>query len=139
MTSFIVKIKKGELDFGSDFNLARFRQFSKEHEGEYMRLEKPTPIRSLSQNNLYWAWLAKVEMETGNAADDLHEYLKIKFLPKRIIRIKGKNTFHELASVGSTTNITKIEFGEYLDKCSAHTEIPLPTEAEIIEMGYLRD
>jgi hypothetical protein len=137
--TFLAKLKPdGTLDFGSSFNESRFRDFAQKNEGKYVKIEKPIPIRTLTQNSFYWAWLTKCEMETGNEKDQLHLYLKSKFLPKKIVKIKGKQTFHELQVDGSTKDLTKPEFGEYLDKCSAHTGIPLPTEEEIAEMGYLK-
>ena len=137
--NFIAKINNGRLDFQSPYNEARWRDFCSKNEGKYVKIEKPIPIRTLTQNAFYWAWLTKCEVETGNEKDQLHLYLKSKFLPKRIVRIKGKQTFHELQVDGSTTDLTKNEFTDYLDKCSSHTEIPLPTEEEIAELGYLRN
>ena len=137
MRHFLAKIIEGKLNFQSDYNEARFRQFCADNEGKIVRIEQDRPIRSLSQNALYWVWLAKVELETGSSSEDLHEYLKSVFLPRRLIRIKGKAISHDVETLGSTTKLNKVEFGEYLEKCAAHCGIPLPTVEEIEEMGYL--
>ncbi len=84
-----------------------------------------------------WVWLAKVELETGNASEDMHEYLKLKFLPKRLLKIHGKKGDYDVETVKSTTKLSKFEFGEYLDKCAIHVGVPLPTPEEISVMGYI--
>jgi len=140
MTTFLGKIdprKPANIDFGSDFNTQRWNEWCRAHIGEHIRIERPEPIRSLSQNALYWVWLAKVEHETGNESDDMHEYFKSKFLPKRLVKIKGKTGEHEVESIGSTTGLSKADFGQYLDRCAAHCGIPLPTREEIEAMGYI--
>lgn len=78
--------------------------------------------RSLDQNAFYWLYIGVIEKETGNLATDLHELFKRKFLPpipKKILGIEFKLP-------ASTKDLSKIEFGEYLDKISAFTEIPIP-------------
>lgn len=136
MAVFLCKAKDGAMDWGSDLNLARLRDWLTLNEGKQLRLERVEPLRSLLQNALYWAWLAKLEQESGNSSEDMHDYLKSRLLPKRIIKVKGK-VEHELEVEGSTTKLTKAEFGEYLAKCAEHTEVPLPTPDEIREMGYI--
>lgn len=78
--------------------------------------------RSLPQNSFYWLYLGVIEKETGNLATDLHELFKRKFLPpipKKILGIEFKLP-------ASTTELSKTDFGEYLDKISAFTEVPIP-------------
>ena len=136
---FLAKIVNGKLDFQSEFNQWRFNDWAKLNEGKILRIERDVPIRSLSQNALYWVYLAKVELETGNSSEDIHEYLKAKLLPKRLIRIRGKTAIHEVETLGTTTKLNKLEFGEYLDKCASHIGIPLPSVEEVEEMGYIRN
>lgn len=137
MATFIAIVKNGALHWGSPYNVARLNDWMKRNEGAKLKLEKQQPIRSLTQNAFYWVWLAKVELETGNQTEDMHVYLKSKFLPKRLVKIKGKEGEHTVMSDGTTTKLSKLEFGEYLDKCAAHVGIPLPTREEIEAMGYL--
>jgi hypothetical protein len=37
----------------------------------------------------------------------------------------------------STTELTKIEMGEYLDKISAETGVAIPTEEDMEKMGFI--
>ncbi len=123
MITFNVKIKEdGGLDFGSPYNLARFKDFCKERKGKTLKIQEQINTRSMSQNSLYWMFLGVIEFETGNNANDLHEYFKRKFLPPKFIKVLGK----EIKIPSSTTDLNKIEFSEYLDKISAEVEISIP-------------
>jgi hypothetical protein len=131
---FNVIAKNGELDFGSDYNLARFSQWLKEREGKRIRIEQLISSRTTLQNNYYWLYLGVIERETGNNANDLHEYFKRKFLVpefKKVV-IKGKPVEYKCPK--STTKLNKIEFGDYLDKICSETDVPLP---DPVEAGYL--
>lgn len=114
------------LDFGSDFNLARFKEFVKANAGKQVRIELPVTKRSNTQNNYYWVYLQVIERETGNNANDLHDYFKERLLPKKTITIKGRKGTHQIETPMSTTELDKIQFGEYLDKICAMTNVPLP-------------
>lgn len=79
--------------------------------GEYVSL-KWGVSRSNSQNALYWTFLqwlldAGLKDEYGTT-DELHESLKAAFLSK----INGAG----LLKIGSTTELDKMAFGEYMDK-----------------------
>jgi len=137
-TVFIARIKNGELYLGSDYNRARFNEWCKANEGKAIRIQRDAPIRSLSQNALYWSWLKKIELETGNDSEDMHIFFRSTFLPKRLVKIKGKS-IHTVETLGSTTKLRKAEFSEYLDKCSLYVGIPLPTPEELESMGYLKN
>ena len=72
--------------------------------------------RSNSQNALYWLFLGYLwdtcDLKSEYAStDELHETLKATFLSKRVFH-GGKEFIH----VGSTTNLGKVEFGEYLER-----------------------
>ena len=136
--TFLVKITKGELDFCSPHNLARWKDFKKVNEGKYLRIEKPKKVRSLKQNAAYWLYLEMIERETGNEAQDLHAFFSSKFLPNKMVKIHGKNNEFDFERKTSTTELTKIEFGEYMDKISAYTQIAIPdTKAWLLENGYI--
>lgn len=82
--------------------------------------------RTLPQNSFYWAYLHRIEDETGNLADDLHEYFKRKLLPpvfKRVLDV-------EFAIPASTTKLSRKEFGEYIDKITALTGVLPPAYDE---------
>jgi len=69
-------------------------------------------VRSLSQNAFYWVFLqwlldAGLKDEYGTT-DELHESLKAAFL--------SKTNSLGLLKIGSTTELDKTAFGEYMDK-----------------------
>ena len=131
MAVFLFKSNKGVWDFGSEFNYKRFIQNLKENDGKIYRIEKEVSTRSLSQNKLYWKYLELIEMETGNTANDMHEYFRRTLLPPKFIKVMGK----EIKIPKSTTELSKIEFGDYLDKISAETGVAiLDTEAYLAEI-----
>ncbi len=138
MATFLVKISpEGKLDWQSEYNLARFKEFAKENVGKVMRLETPKAVRSLAQNALYWVYLGKVSQETGGEEEDLHEFFKHKLLPKKLVSFRGKNRFHKIERVKSTTKLNKVEFGEYMDKIERLTGVIIPTKEEIEALGYI--
>jgi hypothetical protein len=88
----------------------------------YAKIDKVKSVRSLDQNSFYWRYLEIIATETGNNADDLHRIFKGLFLPKRKTTFKGKDYMMS----GSTTELSKTEMGEYLDKICALTNVPIP-------------
>lgn len=118
-----VKIEKGKFVFGSDITEQRF--FEK-YEGKDMVIEQIKRRRSLQQNSYYWVYLTVISTETGNDVNDLHELMKQRFLPSVIVKIKGKKATHSFERKKSTTELTKAEFNEYLERIRAFTEVPLP-------------
>lgn len=85
-------------------------------EGEYFTA-KWGSVRSLPQNSLYWVflnWLIKeggLEDSGHFSADALHMDLKAHFLSSKVF---SKGQFLAIEE-GSTTQLTKSEFGEYLE------------------------
>lgn len=71
--------------------------------------------RTLSQNKLYWLWINCIAAETGNRPDDIHDYLKEKFLPKRTIDIFGNAKDIPI----STTQLNTKQFTNYLNAIDA--------------------
>lgn len=126
MNIFLAKSKNGKLDFGSSYNESRFNSWLKDNEGKEVRIERFTRKRTLSQNGFYFFYLGIIERETGNSANDLHEYFKRTLLPPKFIKVFGK----EIKIPSSTTDLNKAEFGEYMDKISAECEIPIPDPIE---------
>lgn len=80
------------------------------------------PKRSLDQNALYWVFLKEIEDYTGEISSDLHEFFKRKLLPPIPKKILGV----EFKVPASTKELTKVEFGEYLDKVSALSGVAIP-------------
>ena len=86
--------------------------------------------RTLSQNALYWLYMACLEQETGNDKYDLHEYFKIKFNGIEIKNVFGTPVY---TARSTTKNDTK-QMGEYLDKiiqfASQELSIALPDPSD---------
>ena len=67
----------------------------------------------------------------------MHEFFKKRFLPKRTAIIKGKNNDHEVEIYQSTTQLSKSDFGDYLDKISSLTGVQIPDPSLLA--GYLEN
>ena len=132
--NFLVKIIDGKLSFGSEHNEARWQQFLQDNEGKTVKITKETPQRTLSQNAFYFHFLEVIARETGNEVESLHQFFKEKLLPREFKTIVGKKTAHEIQIIKSTTKLTKLEMGEYMDKISAMTEVAIPDPKDA---GYL--
>jgi hypothetical protein len=78
--------------------------------------------RSDSQNAFYWLYLGIIERDTGQNADDIHEWAKRKFLPPRFIKVNGE----EMRIAGTTTGLGKGDFVDFMDKIAAETNVPIP-------------
>lgn len=78
------------------------------------------PNRSAAQNSFYWAMLTAIseQIRPGKTHDrDVwHEYFKTLFLPTRMVELPG-NQLIELPA--TTTNLSKSDFSQYVDKVSA--------------------
>jgi len=121
-------IKQGKLKI-HDIEKYR-RELSKFDEGEEVRveIEKWFKKRSNPQNRYYWGVVIDIlSFHTGYTSEELHEALKAKFLPNRIILDE---------EVSSTTKeLTTAEFEEYMRKIRTFASmeldcyIPDPNEA----------
>ncbi len=86
--------------------------------------------RTNSQNSLYWKWVSIVANETGNSQDDVHEILKAKFCPPRVVRFND-----EERQIRTTTKMTTADMTQYMDAVYAFATsdlgilLPLPEEA----------
>lgn len=77
-----------------------------------------TPLkrnRSLQQNNLYWGWLGIVAQDTGNSTDDIHEWLKHRFLAPSFVTVNGET--QEIRR--STTKLNTKEMSDYMTQVEA--------------------
>jgi len=92
-------------------------------------VKKKTKKRSLSQNNLMWAWLDKVAKEasrvTGYTTNEIHEIFKEKFLQPEIRSLGGEDY-----KIYSTKDLSTIEMSEYMSSidrfCASDLGIFLP-------------
>lgn len=72
--------------------------------------------RSLSQNNLMWAWYRHISQETGNDEQRLHVMFKGMFLPLEDLVLPNGET---VKVVGSTRGLDTAAFGVFLDRIKA--------------------
>ncbi len=127
---FRAGIDKSGLVFPSMQAGARWQAWCEDHIGARVNIEEDKPGRSSSQNSYYWVYLHVIEAETGQNANDVHEWAKRRFLPARTIKVNGQ----ELRIAGSTKELDKASFTEYLDKIAAEVGIPLP---DPVAAGYI--
>lgn len=85
-------------------------------------VEEEKNRRSLTQNAYYWVYLGVIAEETGHLPEELHAYFKRVMLPPKNLTVLGKS----IKVPKSTADLSKIEFGDYLDKIVAETNISLP-------------
>lgn len=88
-------------------------------------IDKQKNVRSLSQNKYYWLYLSVIADETGHTEEELHELFKRKFLPPTHKTVLG--TGFKLPA--STTDLSKHDFSEYLERICAMTGVPIPDPA----------
>ena len=125
---FIGTISGTALDFGKREDA--WNLFTQDRQGKKVLVSDIKPKRSNSQNAYYWLYLGVIESETGNGANELHEYFKRALLPPKFITVLEK----EIKIPRSTSELTKAEFGEYMDKICSETGVPLPDPEEA---GYI--
>lgn len=94
--------------------------------------------RSVQQNRFYFGTVIHLLSEyTGYSVDEMHEFLKAKFLPKHLAVTNGNGAIVDhLVIGGSTRKLNTVEFNEYIaqiQQWAAETVgvyIPDPNEVE---------
>jgi hypothetical protein len=129
MKSLLVKATEKGFEV-NELSRARFLEM---HKGKFCDLIPREPKRTLSQNALYWVYLNIIEQETGNNADELHEFFKRKFLKPKQVKVLGE----EFQVWASTTKLSKTDFSEYMMKIEALTNVPVPSKEDAETMGYI--
>ncbi len=110
-------VKNGRLRFHNrkafDEQVRQFR------EGAEVEIEVTIrrATRSLQQNAYFWGVVVQMISEhTGYAPDEVHEFLKMKFIPKKLAVCKGNGEIvDEFVVGGSTRKMNTVEFGEYVE------------------------
>lgn len=111
-------------------NIEKFKQSFSKFEGKECEVivRSKKKKRSNKQNRYMWGVVYKLYAEyLGYTSDDIHNLLRIKFLPVFI----GDEKLP-----GSTSKLNKKEMEEYLTKCRNYgnsefsLNIPLPNEVE---------
>lgn len=132
--SIVGKIENGHIQI-NPMMLARFCERNK---GRWVDITAREPKRTLSQNAMYWAWLHAMCEQTGNeSAENMHEFLLQTLSPIVIRTIRGKTGAHEVKGHLRSSEMTKLQMSEYMEKCAVYTNFPLPTKEELARMGYI--
>lgn len=80
-------------------------------------IERKHATRSIAQNRMYWGFYVHLISEhTGDTPEEVHELLKVMFLPKKLAMPDENGEAQEFVIGGSTAKLNKIEFGEYLER-----------------------
>src|SRR5262245_46709158 len=74
--------------------------------------------RSLQQNAWYFGGVLRaIEEHTGQSTDELHEYFKGRFLPRRIVICDAQGVIKgEIVVAGSTKGLDKVKFSDYVEQ-----------------------
>ena len=94
---------------------AAMRRFPEGH--VIVRVEVSRPKRSSQQNRLYWkCFVQPISEHTGYEPDEIHAYLKQRFLPMQHLMIQSASgeVIDEADVEATTTKLTKKEFTEYM-------------------------
>lgn len=83
-----------------------------------VRIERKRASRSLQANAYYWAVVvAHLSEHTGHTPEELHEYLKARFLPKTLAIANGNGEIvDEFVIGGTTTKLDVVQFYEYVQE-----------------------
>lgn len=90
-------------------------------------VKKHVKTRSLNQNRLYWHFLSLIEEETGNGANEMHQYFKRVLLKPVFIKVFDK----EIKIPASTRELDTKEFTDYIARIEEITGIACPNPLEI--------
>lgn len=123
---FSAKVKTGEIQYYDKRELTDFLA-SLEDKRIDIEIKKHTEKRTLDQNSFYWLYLGVIADETGDSANDLHEYLKRKHLPPRFIKVRNTT----LKIPATTTKLDKAQFSDYMERINAETGVPIPDPFKI--------
>ncbi len=78
-------------------------------------VKRQLATRSTQANRYWWGVVLHLISEhTGDTPDDLHDYFKRRFLPKRLALAEGVTDDGVVG--GSTRKLTTKEFGEFIDQ-----------------------
>ena len=135
---FLVKIDKGKLSFGSEFNKARFNEFLKDNEGRVLRIAPTTPKVSEQMRGYYFGAVIPLIKQTipewkEISSDDLHEILKQEFNYFEVLSPIDKKVKRYGKSIASSdSNSTKMmeyihRIGDWLE---TNYNVTLPDAVE---------
>lgn len=107
----LIEVNSGKLAPSSN-QLEKIKTFLKRQELVTVSISRPVKHRSDNQNRYYWAVLSDLAKQTGHSSDQLHEWFKDAFAPRKFMTVGSE--IRELPK--STSELTKEEFQEYVDR-----------------------
>lgn len=132
-TYFISQVKDGKPQFSKEQRI-KLQGVFQAKEGKYVQvvvgdIEKG---RSSQQNRYYFGVVLKLISDyTGDNVNDLHEYFKEQYAPKKMTKVLNEKKERPM----STTEMSTVEFNEYIERIRAFAAqelqvvIPDPGEA----------
>lgn len=80
-------------------------------------VKRQRATRSQLQNRYYWGVvIALLSEHTGYTPDEVHDCMKMQFIPKRMAVADGNGVIHgEYVLGGSTREMNTIDFGDYME------------------------
>ena len=80
-----------------------------------IRIAEWEPRRSVEANRRLWALHKLAADATGHSIDEMHEFCKLKFLPRSIVKIKGE----EIEVAGRSSKLSTKDFRDFMDAAEA--------------------
>jgi len=122
-----------QMSEGAEFT---FNQDVAQNVDKVYRIERVIPKRSLSQNNFFWKYLEIIETSTGNDTKAMHDYVVKYLTPKKEVSINlvdknGKIYVRKGMAGKGTSELTKLEMSDVLDKLAMDTGVPIPDVREL--------
>jgi len=127
-----ITVEKGKVKFS---NLSLFNEDLRQYEEKeaYVTIRPYKNNRSDHQNRYYWGVVVKMlSDELGYFPDEMHEALKLKFLPKKTISMANES----FIIADSSTRLSTMDFESFLSQIRTWASsdlgvlIPLPNDVE---------
>lgn len=80
-----------------------------------IRIAEWEPRRSVEANRRLWALHKLAADATGHSIDEMHEFCKLKFLPRSIVKVKGE----EMEVAGRSSKLSTKDFRDFMDAVEA--------------------
>lgn len=111
------RIEKGKLLIRSAKRMTEALSFWRDCEVT-VTIERRHAIRSIKANKYYFGVCLRLLSEhTGYTVDELHEWAKAKFLPKRILIQDSDGIVHDDTPIGgTTTTLNRVQFYDYVEQ-----------------------
>ena len=122
MGLFLATIKEGKLIYNNQKFVDDFLKHINNFPQVLVKIEKKRNVRSNQHNAYYWGYvLNEIAGITGHSPEELHSIFKIKFLPKKFVKIAGK----EYQADPTTTRCDSAEFFDFIEAIKRFGEIEL--------------